>query len=136
MNNLVNLKISNHIATVALNRPDKKNALSKDMFNAIANVGENLKHENDVRVIILTGSGSDFCSGLDTSTFSEWATDFQKVRNDLTSRPAGENANWFQKPCYVWQEIEVPVIAAIKGVAFGAGIQLALAADYRITHPD
>ena len=136
MNNLVNLKISNHIATVALNRPDKKNALSKDMFNAIANVGENLKHENDVRVIILTGSGSDFCSGLDTSTFSEWATDFQKVRNDLTSRPVGENANWFQKPCYVWQEIEVPVIAAIKGVAFGAGIQLALAADFRITHPD
>ena len=54
MNNLVNLKISNHIATVALNRPDKKNALSKDMFNAIANVGENLKRENDVRVIILT----------------------------------------------------------------------------------
>ena len=66
MNNLVNLKISNHIATVALNRPDKKNSLSKDMFNAIANVWENLKHENDVRVIILTGSGSDFCSGLDT----------------------------------------------------------------------
>ena len=38
MNNLVNLTISNHIAIVALNRPDKKNALSKDMFNAIANV--------------------------------------------------------------------------------------------------
>ena len=51
-------------------------------------------------------------------------------------RPVGENANWFQKPCYVWQEIEVPVIAAIKGVAFGGGIQLALAADFRIAAPD
>ena len=135
MNDIVNLKISNHIATVTLNRPEKKNALSKDMFNAISLVGENLKREKSVRVVILTGAGSDFCSGLDTSTFSEWATDFGQVRNDLTSRPVGEDANWFQKPCYVWQEIEVPVIAAIKGVAFGGGIQLALAADFRIAQP-
>ena len=136
MNNIVNLEISNHIAIVTLNRPEKKNALSKDMFNAISLVGENLKREKSVRVIILTGAGSDFCSGLDTSTFSEWANDFGQVRNDLTSRPVGEDANWFQKPCYVWQEIEVPVIAAIKGVAFGGGIQLALAADFRIAQPD
>ena len=77
MNNIVNLEISNHIATVTLNRPEKKNALSKDMFNAISLIGENLKREKSVRVVILTGAGSDFCSGLDTSTFSEWATDLE-----------------------------------------------------------
>lgn len=136
MSDLVKLKIENHIATVTLNRANKKNALSREMFDAISQVGEELKKNQLVRVIILTGAGSDFCSGLDTSTFTQWASDFEKVRNNLTMRPVGENANWFQKPCYVWQEIEVPVIAAIKGVAFGGGIQLALAADFRIAAPD
>lgn len=136
MSDLVKLKIENHIATVTLNRANKKNALSREMFDAISQVGEELKKNQLVRVIILTGAGSDFCSGLDTSTFTQWASDFETVRNNLTMRPVGENANWFQKPCYVWQEIEVPVIAAIKGVAFGGGIQLALAADFRIAAPD
>ena len=86
------------------------------MFDAISQVGEELKKNQLVRVIILTGAGSDFCSGLDTSTFTQWASDFEKVRNNLTMRPVGENANWFHNPCYEWQEIEVPVIAAIKGV--------------------
>ncbi len=136
MSELVKLKIENHIATVTLNRENKKNALSREMFDAISETGENLKRDNSVRAIILTGAGSDFCSGLDTSTFTKWASNFNKVREELISRPFGDNANWFQKPCHVWQEIEVPVIAVIKGVALGAGIQLALAADFRIATPD
>ena len=99
MSDLVKLKIENHIATVTLNRANKKNALSREMFDTISHVGEKLKKNQLVRVIILTGAGSDFCSGLDTSTFTQWASNFDKVRNDLTMRPVGENANWFQKPC-------------------------------------
>ena len=63
MSDLVKLKIENHIATVTLNRANKKNALSREMFDAISQVGEELKKNQLVRVIILTGAGSDFCSG-------------------------------------------------------------------------
>jgi enoyl-CoA hydratase/carnithine racemase len=136
LTDLVQTDFSDGIATVTLNRPEKKNALNRDMFDAISAAGEELKTRKDVRAVILTGAGSDFCSGLDTALFMEWAQDFDALRATLRSPPTGERANWFQKPCYVWAELDVPVIAAITGVAFGGGAQLALAADFRIARPD
>lgn len=124
------------IATVTLNRPEKLNALNDAMFHAIAAAGEALKREPALRAVILTGAGQHFCAGLDTSNFANFAKDMDETRRIMRNPPAGEVANFFQKPCFVWQELEVPVIAALRGVAFGGGLQIALAADFRLAAPD
>ncbi len=128
--------VSGHIAEVQINRPEKKNALDLALFEELVATGEALKTEPDLRAVILTGSGGTFCAGIDTSTFMQMAGKIDQIRHDILNPPAGQNANMFQKPVTVWQELQVPVIAAIEGVAFGAGMQLALAADFRIAAPD
>lgn len=124
------------VATVTLNRPEKLNALNDAMFDEIPAAGEALKREKGLRAVILTGAGDHFCAGLDTANFGNFAKDIATVHRSLQNPPAGEAANRFQKPCFVWQELNVPVIAALKGVAFGGGLQIAMAADFRIAAPD
>lgn len=136
MSDIVRLEIADHIAVVTLNRPEKKNALNDAMFEAIAATGEALKQRDDVRAVILTGAGGDFCSGLDTANFAGMAAGIEETRRKLVNPPPGEAANFFQKPCHVWQELDVPVIAAVEGVCLGGGLQIALAADFRFVAPD
>ena len=136
MSDILDVTVSDHVAEVVLNRPEKKNALSYEMFDALAAAGEDLKTRPDGRAVVIRGAGGDFCSGLDTANFTKFAADVDGERNKMRNPPDGEAANWFQKPCYVWQELAVPVIAAIEGVCLGGGIQLALAADMRIAAPD
>lgn len=126
----------NGVAMVTLNRPEKLNALSNAMFDEIPAAGEALKREKGLRAVILTGAGDHFCAGLDTANFASFASDMDAVHSKMQNPPAGEVANHFQKPCFVWQELDVPVIAAMKGVAFGGGLQIALAADFRFAAPD
>lgn len=135
MTEILKIDIDGYVAVVTLNRPDRKNALSYEMFDALSAAGESLKGRKDVRAVVLTGAGGDFCSGLDTDNFTKFAKDVEGERHKMRNPPKGEVANWFQKPCFVWQELAVPVIAAIEGVCLGGGIQLALAADIRIAAP-
>ncbi len=128
--------ISGPVAEVRLNRPEKKNALDLALFEELVEAGEALKKQADLRAVVLTGEGSTFCAGIDTSSFMEIAAQIDSIRTEILNPPAGEVANRFQKPVMVWQELEVPVIAAIEGVAFGAGMQLALAADFRFATAD
>lgn len=130
------LDIENGVATVTLNRPDKKNAMSLTLFEELAATGENLKTQAGLRAVILTGAGTDFCAGIDLTALQSFLPRMGEIRDQMRNPPAGEVANWFQKPCYVWQELDVPVIAAIQGVCIGAGLQLALAADIRIAAPN
>ena len=138
MSDRVTLTISDGIADVRMNRPEKRNALDGAMFQGLADVGERLKVEPGVRVVVLSGEGSSFCAGLDFSTFQMMAGG---------ERPAADEGNpgamqdcrithLGQQVCWVWQEIPVPVIAAVHGHALGGGIQIALGADIRIVHPD
>lgn len=101
-----------------------------------AAAGERLKTEPGLRVVILSGAGGDFCSGLDLEVMQSQFGKLDELRARLLNPPEGEVANWFQKPCYVWQELPVPVIAAVEGVCLGGGMQLALAADFRLCHPE
>ncbi|MEL6642134.1 MAG: crotonase/enoyl-CoA hydratase family protein [Pseudomonadota bacterium] len=133
---IVDLQIANGIAEVVLNRPAQKNALSKEMFETIAAVGEELKTTVGLRAVILSGAGGNFCSGLDMAFMGAMAGQQDSLRTTLLNPPDGEKANWFQKPAYVWQELSVPVIAAVEGVCLGGGLQIALAADFRIARPD
>ena len=132
MSDLVTIDIQDHIADVRLNRPEKMNALSWDMFEAITNAGRELARDKNVRVVVLSGEGRGFCAGLDLANFAG---------TDLTADPFGPGRggfypNYYQLPAYVWKSIPVPVICALHGVTYGGGFQIAMGADIRIAHPD
>jgi enoyl-CoA hydratase/carnithine racemase len=143
MSDRVLVSISDGIADVRFNRADKRNALDGDMFLAIAEAGERLKTEPDVRAIVLSGEGASFCAGLDFSSFQALAAgadgqdDTSGGRSGNPGRIAdGQITHLGQQVCWVWQEVPVPVIAAVHGHALGGGLQIALGADIRIVHPD
>jgi enoyl-CoA hydratase/carnithine racemase len=135
----VTVTIDGGVAQVRLNRPDKRNALDVSMFRAIADAGESLKAETGVRVIVVAGEGASFCAGLDFSAFEQMA-DGGSIGGDdgpgIGDLTASGLTHLGQQICWVWQEIDVPVIAALHGHALGGGLQLALGADIRIAHPD
>ena len=123
------------IAEVCLNRPNKRNALDHALFEEIAEAGESLRGTPGLRAVILHGAGEAFCAGIDTAEFLRMAADIDAVRAEMrAARPGAPNR--FQRPVTIWAHLDVPVIAALQGVAFGAGIQLALGADFRISAPD
>lgn len=136
MNDRVSISIQDGIAEVTLNRPDKLNAFDTAMFEAVSAAGERLKDEPGLRAVILTGAGRGFCAGLDTGMLMEFARDLNALRAEIVTPPEGRAANRFQHPCTVWADLPVPVIAALHGVCYGAGMQLALGADLRIAAPD
>ncbi|MGB3317343.1 MAG: crotonase/enoyl-CoA hydratase family protein [Albidovulum sp.] len=123
------------VAEVCLNRPEKKNAWSLEMFDALAAAADRLAGTAGLRVVILRGEGGCFSSGLDLSVMQGFARDMEGLKREIATPPAGAQANRFQEPVVAWQALPVPVIAAVEGVAYGAGMQLALAADFRIAAP-
>lgn len=133
MSDSVTIEIEDHIATVTLNRPEKANAVSLDMFDALGEAGRELAANRTVRAVVLTGAGDNFCAGIDINIFQD--QDFQFDASALAPREDSP-ANRFQSAAYVWRELEMPVICAIRGVAFGAGLQIALGADLRYARAD
>ena len=131
MSERIEVTVENHVADVVLSRPDKHNAVDRDMFEAFGTVGERLASDASIRAVVLRGSGENFCAGIDISTFSGDGIDPR-----LMQPSPGTPANFFQRAAYVWRELPVPVIAALHGVVFGAGLQIALGADVRIAAAD
>ena len=128
----VAVRVSDGIADVTLNRPDKLNALDREMFTALADTAAGLAGRRDVRAVVLSGSGRAFCAGIDLATLG---ADAATGHGSLEERTHGI-ANLFQQAAWGWRELPVPVIAGIHGVAFGGGLQIALGADIRIIAPD
>ena len=135
MSELVDMDIRDGIADVRLNRPEKYNALSREMFIAIIEAGEALAGERGVRAVVLSGNGRGFCAGLDMQSFAGMTEAGSGSGASLLERD-GRPENFAQRPAYVWKMLPVPVIAAIHGVAFGGGLQIALGTDIRIAAPD
>ena len=124
------------VAEVRLDRPDKLNALDEAMFEALIEAGERLGRRKDLRAVVLHGAGRGFSAGLDMQTFASMASGRRDgLLADLTQRTHGQ-ANAPQRAALVWRDLPVPVIAAIHGVAFGGGLQIALGADLRYVSPD
>jgi enoyl-CoA hydratase/carnithine racemase len=140
MADLVTIDKSGGVADVRLNRPDKYNALSPDMFEAIIAAGQSLLAAKDVRVVVLSGNGRGFCAGLDFSSFQGMAGAPRASGGasdaNLFKRTSAEPENRAQRPAMIWKRLPMPVITAIHGVAFGGGCQIALGGDIRIAAPD
>ena len=133
MGSTVSVEIDAHIAHVTLNRPDKMNAVSLEMFAELGELGDRIAADSAVRVVVLSGAGENFCAGIDTAIFE---TDAKGIDGTAMAPLAPSPANVFQRAAYVWRELPVPVICSIHGVAFGAGMQIALGADIRYAAPD
>ena len=131
----LDLQMIDGLAIVTLNRPSKKNALSKILFEELFDVGTQLQKKERLRAVILTGSGNNFCAGIDLNFLQTLLPRMEEVQDQMCNPPVGEDANWFQRPCYIWRLLQVPVIAAIDGICIGAGLQLALSADIRLASP-
>ena len=128
------LEIDGGVATVRLNRPEKLNALDPAMFEALVEVGSGLIGRDDVGAVVLCGAGRAFCAGLDFAQFSTMA---DRHRPGVVSSrpPLGAARALGQQAAHVWSLVPAPVIAAVQGVAFGGGLQIALGADLRIVAP-
>ena len=131
----VTIQVANGVADVRLNRPDKMNALDPAMFREIAAAGEGLRTMPGLRAVVLSGEGRAFCAGLDMASFAATAEGRDGLPADIRARTHGD-VNLFQHVATVWRRLPVPVVAAIAGVAYGGGLQIALGADIRIVTPD
>ena len=138
MSDRVSVRIEDHVADVRLDRADKMNALDAAMFDALVETGLELASEPQVRAVVLSGEGRAFCAGLDFTSFMGMAGGAASGGQGigLLQRDASSPANRAQLAAWVWQELPVPVIAAIHGVAYGGGLQIALGADIRFVAPD
>ena len=126
----VSVTIGAGIASVRLNRPGKLNAIDHAMFTALSEASAAVAARADARVVVLSGSGRGFCAGLDIASLAGGG-----MPESIERRTHGI-ANLWQHAVWGWRELPVPVIAAVHGVAFGGGLQIALAADIRIVAPD
>src|SRR6266704_5219182 len=133
----VTVTITDGIADVRLNRPEKRNALDGAMFAGLVTAGERLKSEPGLRAVVLSGEGPDFCAGLDFGSFAAMR-DGERLSLQVDVPPPGDGPAQAtgQRAAYVWAELPVPVIAAVTGNALGGGLQIALGADIRIVAPD
>ncbi|WP_071672494.1 crotonase/enoyl-CoA hydratase family protein [Nioella nitratireducens] len=122
------------VAELRLNRPAKKNAVTLELLEELVAACAALAAAPGLRAVILAGTGGDFSAGMDTSVLMSFAGDIEGIKAEMLDPPDGI-ANRFQAPTKALADLPVPVIAAIDGVCFGAGIQLALAADFRIASP-
>jgi enoyl-CoA hydratase/carnithine racemase len=131
MSDRVTVTLEAGVADVRLTRPDKLNACDIDMFEALVATADSLAADPSVRAVVLSGEGRGFCAGIDVSAFGRGGGG-----RNLFERSDASPANFVQRSAWAWRELPVPVVAAVHGVCFGAGLQIALAADVRFVAPD
>ena len=120
------------VATITLNRPEARNALSEEMVDGIAQALEECMAE-DVRAVIITGSGGSFCSGADVKDFTQALEQGPQGMPTYLKAKAGK---LHRTVILRVSQLPKPVIASINGVAAGAGFGLALACDLRVASED
>ncbi len=129
----VEITYNNYIAHVRLTRADKMNAVDQAMIDAIIAAGREVA-ASAARVAVLSGEGRAFCAGIDITGLGGIGQDPEGL---LMPRTHGDGTtNQWQEVAMIWHRLEIPVIAALHGPVYGAGLQLALGADVRIAAPD
>jgi enoyl-CoA hydratase/2-(1,2-epoxy-1,2-dihydrophenyl)acetyl-CoA isomerase len=118
-----------HVGVLTLDRPDKLNAMDAAMFSALhqaAAMAREAIADRSCRAVLMMGAGRAFSAGTDLSELGQQAAG---------TPPDDDRIAWLQEAFTVWEELDVPVVAAVHGVALGAGCQLALAAHLRLAAP-
>lgn len=128
----VSLSVSNGVAQVQLTRAESLNAFDLDMFLTIDRLQTALVHDRSIRAVVVKASGSDFSTGLDVKSLMNNPRSLLRI--GFKWHPWGPNLA--QRMCTNWQKIPCPVIVAIRGRCWGAGLQFALGGDFRIGAPD
>ncbi|HXW85607.1 MAG TPA: enoyl-CoA hydratase/isomerase family protein [Candidatus Binataceae bacterium] len=129
----ITLTRDGHVATMTLNRPERKNALSYAMLDRMSDIVRELKADRGIRVLLFAAAGDTFCAGTDLRELSSLTFDrkegetAQPNRESRSSmRGAGLDAPW------LFHNLPQPVIALLSGAAVGLGAELALSSDIRI----
>jgi enoyl-CoA hydratase/carnithine racemase len=138
MSDAVLVEIDQGVADVRINRPEKRNAVDSEVMKGLLDTIQRLREDASVRCVVLSGEGKGFCAGLDMASFGDM------ISGDLTTDSAAEayddidedGASRVQRLGWGWQQLEIPVIAAIHGGAMGGGLNIALGADIRVIAPD
>ncbi len=132
MNERVSVRVDAHVAEVTMERADKFNAVDMAMIEALVDAARQVAGDDSVRAVVLAGAGENFCAGIDLGVFMAPEPPFSAAA--MRPQP-GSHANLFQSPALAWRDVPVPVIAAVQGICYGAGLQIALGADLRIAAP-
>jgi 2-(1,2-epoxy-1,2-dihydrophenyl)acetyl-CoA isomerase len=124
---LLVLEQSDHVRTLRLNRPRYKNAINEELAWAVIGAVEDAARDDDVWVVAITGTGDAFCAGLDLR-------DFGSGRDPQSPQTAQlDDIGWVGRFYWALREgCDKPIVAGVNGVAVGAGLALAMAADIRI----
>ncbi len=112
------------VGTILLNRPHRKNAFTMGMIDAWSEALRDARTDDNVRALILTGAGDGFCSGVDLEAFSQRGSGPLEVKRNLTDR--------IHRVVLALEDLDKPVVAAVNGVAVGAGMDMALMCDIRL----
>jgi enoyl-CoA hydratase/carnithine racemase len=119
------------LALITLARPEKRNAVNREMFDEIADAAEEASADPEVHGVLLAGEGKSFCAGIDLGLLAEFGA--------LAALPGSQFRSFVkmaQRPYRTLARLEKPTLAAVQGHALGAGFQLALACDLRVLAPN
>lgn len=132
MSEVVKVDRDGRVAVVSLNRPEKLNACSPEVFAGLAEAGREVEGDPEVRAVVLRGEGRAFCSGLDTAALQGFG------QGNVPTADGGSDGSpqIGTRGFVIWHTMSKPVVAAVQGYALGAGFQLALAADIRFCADD
>ena len=147
--------IADGVAHVEIDRAEKLNSLTREVFEDLVEVGLALRDSAEVKAVVLSGRGRAFSAGLDFTELTRIAEEGTATRttaeeeSDRRAEGAGSGSSAVhigerlgsaralaQKAVHIWSLVEVPVIAAVRGPALGGGLQIALGADIRVAGPD
>lgn len=117
----IQVRVEGGIGAITLDRPDKRNAMTLQMWQAVTAACDRLAHDTDVRTVLISGAGKSFCSGADVSALHQGDAAMKAVVAEAES---------------ALRELPVPTIALIHGHCWGGGMQLAVACDLRLATPD